>query len=221
MIDLIRLAIGSISLSYAAYSDYKSREVKDIPWIIMGISGIALLFFYDLKMAFFSMAIFFPITIIMLLLIEFSLMGGADVKAMWGVMLLCPLPPEFFIFPLIKSPLFVFPLTILINSLIMVLPIPFAFFFLNAIKKNFEFPQCFLGYKMRANEVVTKNKFVWSLEKDGKKRIFPVKDFDFKKFGEEELWVSPHLPLLVFVFFGYIVSFIFGDILFFLLSLFQ
>ncbi|HEC88094.1 MAG TPA: hypothetical protein ENI52_02125 [Thermoplasmata archaeon] len=216
MIDLIRFAIGSIALSYAGYSDYKSREIEDIPWIIMGITGIALLFFYDLKMAFFSMAIFSPITILM-----FLFMGGADVKAMWGIMLLCPLPPEFFIFPIIKSPLFVFPLTILINSLIIVLPLPFAFFFLNIFKKNFEFPQCFLGYKMRANEVVTKNKFVWSMEKDGKKRILPVKDFDFERAGEREIWVTPRLPLLVFVFFGYIVSFIFGDILFFLLSFFQ
>ena len=214
MIDLIKFVVGSVALSYGAYSDYKLREIKDIPWIIMALSGLFLLFFYDLKMAFFSMAIFFPVTLPMLFL-----MGGADVKAMWAIMLLCPLPPEFFIFPLIKSPLFIFPLTILINSLIIVIPIPFAFFFLNASKKNFEFPQCFLGYKMRVSKIITENKFVWSMEKNGKKKIMPVKDFDFEKAGEREIWVTPRLPLIVFIFFGYIVSFIFGDILFFLLSL--
>lgn len=214
MIDLIRFIIGSIALSYGAYHDYKSREIEDVPWIIMIISGLILLFFYDLKMALFSMAVFFPVTIPMLFL-----MGGADAKAMWGIMLLCPLPPEFFIFPLIKPPLFIFPLTILINSLIMVIPIPFAFFFLNVSRKNFEFPQCLLGYKMKTSEIMAKNKFVWSMEKNGSKKILPVKDFDFEKAGEREIWVTPRLPLIVFIFFGYILSFIFGDILFFLFSL--
>ena len=37
--SLLRLCIGSCLLVYASYSDVKTREVSDLVWILMGVSG--------------------------------------------------------------------------------------------------------------------------------------------------------------------------------------
>ena len=213
MIDLLRLLTGFAILSYAAYSDLKYREASNKLWILMGIIGLALLIMEKPDATtFISIAISFPLAF----LLYFFGMGGADVKAMWGIALLSPLPPKISLFP---SPIFIFPLTVLINSLFLFIPLPFILLFYNAYKKNLEFPYCMFGYKIKAREA--KNKFVWSMEKDGKKSIVPVKNFNFDEVADKEIWVTPKLPFLVFIFVGFVISFIFGDILFFLLSLFQ
>ena len=214
MIDLFRFAVGIAILSYAAYSDFKYREASDKLWLIMGGIGILLLAIEgtDLQKVAISIAVSFPLA----LLLYFFGMGGADVKAMWGIALLSPLPPNFSYF---VSPIFIFPLTVLINSLLLIVFLPIVFLFYNAKRKNLEFPYCLFGYKMKGSEA--KNKFVWSMEKEGKKGIMPVKDFDFEKVGNREIWVTPKIPFLIFIFAGYIISFIFGDVLFFLLFLFQ
>jgi|Deesub1362A_J573_1020465.scaffolds.fasta_scaffold01078_14 preflagellin peptidase FlaK len=213
-IDLLRLLTGFAILSYAAYSDLKYREASNKLWILMGSIGLIFLAMErpEVTLVFISIAVSFPLAF----LLYFFGMGGADVKAMWGIALLSPLPPKISFFP---SPIFIFPLTVLINSLFLFIPLPFILLFYNAYKKNLEFPYCLFGYKIKAEKA--KNKFVWSMEKNGKKSIVPVKNFNFDEVADKEIWVTPKLPFLVFIFAGYVISFVFGDILFFLLSLFQ
>ena len=215
-LDAIKFAIGVAILSIASYTDIRRREADDKLWLVMGSIGIFLLFFsnYDLIKTAISIAFSIPFSFL-LYLFEF---GGADVKAMWAIALLSPLPPKFYQFPLFSSPIFIFPLTVLLNSLLLFLPLPLIFFFYNLYKKNIEFPYCFFGYKMKANDA--KNKFVWSMEVDGKKKITPVKNFDFDKAGNKEIWVTPKFPFLVFILVGFVISFIIGDLLFAFLSLF-
>ncbi|HHF56691.1 MAG TPA: A24 family peptidase [Thermoplasmatales archaeon] len=214
MIDLIRLFVGIAILGYAAYTDIKIREASNKLWLVMGSIGIILLLIEkpNATLIAISMAVTIPFSFMLYL---FG-MGGADVKAMWAIALLAPLPPSTAYY---SPPFFIFPLTVLINSLLLIVFLPVFFLFYNVRKGDLEFPYCLFGYKMRAMEA--KNKFVWSMEQNGKKSIMPVKDFDFEAAGNKKIWVTPKLPFLVFIFAGYIISFIFGDILFFLLSLFQ
>ena len=218
LINVTRFIIGLSILSYGAYTDLKTREASNKLWLLMGIMGAVLLTVErpDAAETLTSIAISFPLA---LLLYIFG-MGGADVKAMWGIALLSPLPPSFYSLPLSPSPIFIFPLTVLINSLFVIIPLPLAFLIYNALKGDVEFPQCLFGYKMDANKA--KNSFVWSMEReDGRKGIMPVKNFDFDSAGNKRLWVTPQMPFLVFITVGFIISFIFGDILFSLLSLLQ
>ncbi len=213
--DIIRFGVGVAILSYASYTDLKYREASNKLWLIMGMIGAILLLCNFNNLALISIAISFPIAF----LLYFFGMGGADVKAMWGIAVLSPLPPNIYGLPIFKPIIFVFPLIILINSLLLFIPLPFLFFFYNALEGNIEFPYCFFGYKMKAS--IAKNRFVWSMEKNGKKSIAPIKDFDFESAGDKEIWVTPKMPFLLFLFIGYIISFIFGDILFAFLSFLQ
>ncbi len=214
MIDIIRLIVGATILGYAAYTDIKTREASNKLWLIMGSIGLVLLVIEqpDAFAVAISMAVIIPFSFLLYL---FG-MGGADVKAMWAIAVLAPLPPSIAFFP---PPFFIFPLTVLINSLLLIVFLPIFFLLYNAKRGELEFPYCLFGYKMKAVEA--KNKFVWSMEDKGRKSIIPVKDFDFEAEGERRIWVTPKLPFLVFIFAGYILSFVFGDVLFFLLSLFQ
>ncbi|MCD6480950.1 MAG: prepilin peptidase [Thermoplasmata archaeon] len=214
-IDAVRFVIGLCLLSYAAYTDLKTREASDKIWLIMGIAGIILLLIErpDVMQTAISIAIAFPLA---LLLYVFG-MGGADVKAMWSIALLSPLQPSFYGFPFFSSPIFVFPLTFLINSLLLVAFLPLFFLLYNATKKDISFPQCLFGYRMEAEKA--KKTFVWSMERnDGSRGIMPVKDFNFEKAGNRKIWVTPQMPFLLFMSLGFFISYVFGDILFFLLS---
>ncbi|MBC7081613.1 MAG: prepilin peptidase [Thermoplasmatales archaeon] len=208
-IEIARLVIGAIILAYASYTDIKTREASNLLWISMAVIGFIFLFSYK-SYDFFKIIFSILISFLVGILLYFSGMGGADVKAIWAISLLRPVSDEIF---------FIFPISVLINSLFLVLPLPLIFFVYNILNKNFEFPYCLFGYKMRAN--VAKNSFVWAMEKNGKKSINPQKDVDLSLLGEKEIWVTPQLPFLLFIFFGYITSFIFGNFLFLIFSFFK
>ncbi len=216
-LDLARFIVGISLLSYAAYTDLKTREASNKIWLLMGLLGILFLIFEqpDAMKTAISIAVSIPLA---LLLYVFG-MGGADVKAMWAVTLLSPLPPSFYGLPYFVSPMFIFPLTFLINSLLLVSFLPLAFFLYNSKRGDISFPQCLFGYRMEVEKA--KKSFVWSMEKeDGSKGIMPVKNFDFDSAGSsKKIWVTPKMPFLVFMAFGFLLSFTFGDILFFILSL--
>jgi len=212
--EVVRFLIGAAILAYAAYSDVKHREARDILWVAMGAIGVVLLVVErpDTTTTLVSMAISFPFAFLLYIVG----MGGADVKALWAITLLIPLPPHSM--PFFPPLIFVFPLVVLLNSLILIVFLPPIYLIYNAYRRDCEFPYCLFGYRMKAN--LAKHKFVWSMEKEGKKRIMPFKDCDMETMGEREIWVTPQLPFLVFIFAGFVLSFLFGDILFFVFSLF-
>ncbi|KAA0002781.1 MAG: hypothetical protein FE044_02480 [Thermoplasmata archaeon] len=209
--DIIKFAIAFPLLLYAAYSDIKKREADNWIWIFIGVAGAFFLFF---NKNYFLEAISIAISIPIAFLLYIFGMGGADAKAIMAIALLNPLPPSITIF---HSPQFVFPLTVLINSLLLILPMPIIFLIYNAIRRDIEMPYAFFGYRMEAS--VAKNKFVWPMEKDGRKTIFPVKNADFDSY-KGRIWVTPKLPFLLFILIGYVISCLFGDILFAFVSFF-
>ncbi len=158
------------------------------------------------------------------------LKGGADAKALMALAVLVPFYPEFFGFPLIESSaqineamsiLFPFALMVLMNSAILVLFVPLVFLAINARRRNLEFPQCLLGYKASLNKFP---EHTWLMERveEGQVRIvlFPRRGRDtesevraLKDLGKEEAWATLQIPFMVPIFFGFIVSFLAGNLI--------
>ncbi len=229
LLDIFRLFVGSIILLYASYTDIKTRKASNILWIIMGSVGVFLLIIQYFTVGFDKIfyLLFIPIMII-LIYVFFQLRlisGGADAKAIMALAILVPLEPSIIEFPLWSS-FMPFSLVVFTNSLLLCLLIPLSLFLLNIIRRNIEFPYCFLGYRLSIGKA--KKKFVWPLEKivDGKRKFSYIpKGFDidndleiFEKNGIEEIWVTPKTPFMVPLLIGFICSFVLGDILFYFMS---
>ncbi len=218
MEEEIKFLIGFSLLLYASYKDWKEREISNWVWVFMAIAGILFLSFdiiyanVDLMKVLISITISFVLAFALLL---FG-MGGADSKALLTLAVLFPLPPSFSI---IHSPIFVFPLTILVNSLLFIIPLPLVFLLYNVVKKEFEFPYALFGYKMSSS--MAEKKHVWSMEDENSKSIMPKKEVDFSIFNGRKIWVTPQLPFIIFITAGYFVACVFGDILTFVITLFQ
>jgi len=223
--DIIRIIIGVTILSYATFTDIKTRLASNILWVIMGSIGIIFIIIQFLTIGFDDLfqLVFIPI-IIILMFVFFQLrllFGGADAKAIMALAILLPIQPSIFNFPLWNNSIMPYSWSIFTNALVLFLIIPISLFFYNLINRNIEFPHLFMGYKMNIDQA--KKSFVWPLEriKNGQRKLsYMPKDFDtskefelFKKKGIEEIWVTPKVPFMIPLLAGFIVSFIFGDIL--------
>ena len=186
LLCIVRLIVGTVILSYASYTDIKTRKASNFLWVIMGVIGTVLLILHFFMVGFgdkIFYLVFIPIMIaFMYILFRLRLIfGGADAKAIMALSILVPLEPEIMGFPLWKS-FMPFPWVIFSNSLLMFLIIPLGLLIFNLTKRNVEFPYCFLGYRMNVEKA--KKKFVWPLEKikNGKRRFSYIpKDFDASK----------------------------------------
>ena len=225
LLDISRLVVGVLVLSYASYTDIKTRRAPNILWIIMGVLGavflIANYFLMDLSGQMFYL-LFIPIMIVLMyVLFQLGIIfGGADAKAIMALAILVPFTPIIYQFPLTYS-LMPTSWVIFSNSVVIFLLLPLSLFIYNLIKGNRMFPQAFLGYKMPL--VKAKEKFVWPLEriKDGKRKftyrpsnineaeVYAV----FEKAGIVEIWVTPKVPFMIPLLAGFITTFIVGDIL--------
>ena len=232
ILDTIRLITGITILFYASYTDIKTRRASNILWILMGIIGTILLviqfFTTGFENLYYLLSIPLMIGLVYALYQLRLIFGGADAKALMAISILVPIEPAIGQIPLWKGGIMPFSWSIFFNSLIIFLFIPISIFIFNITKKNIHFPYSFLGYKMNVQKA--KEKFVWPLEKlvDGKRKfMYMPKDFDaqeelaeFEKNNITEIWVTPKIPFMVPLTFGFIFAFIFGDILFYLLNLF-
>ncbi|MCJ7571441.1 MAG: prepilin peptidase [Candidatus Thermoplasmatota archaeon] len=232
LLDVVRFIVGVIILSYASYTDIKTRRASDILWIIMSVIGAILLLIQYLTIGFenIMILIFIPIMIgFVYLLFQMRLLfGGADAKAIMAITILLPLQPTIYHFPIWEGSFMPASWTVFVNSLIIFLFIPIFLLIYNLTQRNIKLPHALLGYKMKLQKA--KEKFVWPLEKiqDGKtKLIIRPKEFDtkeeyneFEKQGITEIWVTPKIPFMIPLLLGFICTFIFGDILYTIMSLF-
>ncbi len=232
MLYIIRFIIGIIILTYASYTDIKTRRASDILWIIMSSIGAILLLTQYLTIGFenIMILIFIPIMIgfIYILFQMRLLFGGADAKAIMALTILLPLQPNIYDLPIWGQSFMPASWTVFVNSLIIFLFIPIFLLIYNLIQRNIKLPHALLGYKMKLQKA--KEKYVWPLEKiqDGKtKLIIRPKEFDtkeeyneFEKQGITEIWVTPKIPFMIPLLLGFICTFIFGDILYTIMNLF-
>ena len=232
ILDIVRLIVGIIILSYASYTDIKTRIASNKLWIIMSLIGIILLITQYLTIGFenIMILIFIPIMIgFVYLLFQLRLLfGGADAKAIMAITILLPFQPKIYQLPLWEQSFMPASWTVFVDSLIIFLFIPIFLLIYNLTQKNIKLPHALLGYKMKIQ--TAKEKFVWPLEKihEGKtKLIIRPKEFDtqeeyneFEKQGITEIWVTPKIPFMIPLLLGFIFTFIFGDILYSIMNLF-
>jgi preflagellin peptidase FlaK len=226
LLDSIRLITGIVLLSYASYTDIKTRRAANILWIIMAVIGSVLLVIQYAVVGFSNIwyLVFIPIMIaLMYLFFQMRLLfGGADAKALMALAILVPLQPALLgeQLPLWKS-FMPGSWIIFANATILFLFIPISLLIFNIGKRNLQFPHCLLGYKISLEKA--KQKFVWPLEKikDGNRRLmYMPKKFDvdedlaeFEKLGITEIWVTPKIPFMIPLLAGFLVTFFLGDLL--------
>lgn len=226
VLNLIRLITGAILLTYASYTDVKTRRAANRLWIIMAIIGAVLLLIQYLDGGFPNIwyLVFIPIMIaLMYLFFQMRLLfGGADAKALMALAILVPIQPTMLgeQLPLWKS-FMPGSWIIFANATILFLLIPLSLLVYNIGKRNVKFPHSLLGYVITVEKA--KQKFVWPLEKikDGKRRLmYMPKNFDideelaeFEKQGITEIWVTPKIPFMIPLLIGFLVSFFLGDLL--------
>ena len=234
-LNIIRLITGVVILSYASYTDIKTRKAANILWVIIGGIGVALLIIQALTIGFENLyyLLFIPIMIGLIYgFYQFRLIfGGADAKALMSLSILVPVYPTISQFPILTSgmpPIMPAPWIIFSNSVIIFLVIPLSLLIYNLIKRDVAFPHVFLGYTMSVADA--KETFVWPLERivDGKRKfVYMPKDFDtdkeleeFEKLNIKKIWVTPKIPFMIPLLLGFIITFLIGDLLFSFMRLF-
>ena len=153
--------------------------------------------------------------------------GGADAKAIVVLAVLFPFYPEI---PGITfwggdpamlefmEVFFPFTFVILLNAAILSLILPVYYVLKNLKNGDLEFPLMFFGYKHKVDEI--EESFVWPMEyyvgDKRKVKLFPrgMTDDKLDSLKEKDLekaWVTPKIPFLVFIFLGYLISYIIGN----------
>ncbi|MEM3736663.1 MAG: prepilin peptidase [Candidatus Bathyarchaeia archaeon] len=249
IVDVVKLSVGLTFLMWASYHDLKAREVPNTVWSVFLPTAAGLTVFESytlgspteinlLKLASAGASIGLFVAISYL-----GFYGGADSKALTGLALLFPLPPAS-LNPPLGYVIIVFPLVIFFNSLLISLAaIPYVVFS-NLRWRHKTSIGLFDGYrkesllrkaaaialckKIRSVEVkpydmLAEEPHSDSCDSQRKLVLFRRVDESYQLPRAEEIpqyvFVSAALPMLVFITLGFLTSLIFGDILFWLITL--
>jgi archaeal preflagellin peptidase FlaK len=126
ILDGIRIFLCLSFLIYASWSDYKTREVSNKVWVILGPAALALTGFQFIlfssqpiqHLTIYILA--FAITSILAIVIFYvGGFGGADAKALMCIALALPIYPNNLLTEPIEFVLPLFPITIFTNSVIL------------------------------------------------------------------------------------------------------
>jgi preflagellin peptidase FlaK len=124
--DATRTGLVVLFFLYASWSDYKSREVSDRVWMILGPASLALtlaeLLLYDPSL-FVSYGICFGLTAVFAIILFYAGgFGGADAKALMCLALALPFYPQDLVSPAAGQPSPIsqtfFPITVFSNSVL-------------------------------------------------------------------------------------------------------
>lgn len=240
-------------LIYASWNDYKTREVSNKVWIILGPSALALTAFQFVVIAtelLLTFVLSFVVTSALALLVFYAGgFGGADAKALICISLALPVYPSYLLHQ--PSGLFspLFPLTIFTNSVVLGSFSVFYALFRNLLwtarKREGLFQgleteslgrkilALLSGYKIQVSKLRSGHMFPLEdvqVNNEGKKE---VKLLVFPKDEEREeivnrllenvktertdgktdgwVWVTPGLPLLIFITAGLVIALVYGD----------
>ncbi len=219
-VDSIRVVLALSMLGYATYSDLKNREISDFLWVIFGGTAVVLVFFAsDMMHLLTNVGVSLIIAPVVFVIWRLGFFGGADA---FGLVVLAALVPEFSI-----SNGLITPFTVLTNSVVLsIIPIFFnisrnlislakhenIFDGLENETKRNKILALFLGYKAK------NPKFSFSIEKhDGVNRRldFSLKNADNAEFcSSQDTWVTPGIPYMIYITFGFVIQLVYGDIIF-------
>jgi preflagellin peptidase FlaK len=238
-LDLARTALALGMLGYGSYRDLKTREVHDLLWVVSGAVALVLdiyeLFMGTLGLTQLLYAVGF-IAAVGLALWFFRLMGEADIFAFVVLVLIQPMAPTYLGTAWGWTPIF-FPFTLLFNTALAGVITPMVTLINNCVARlrgvnlferaeGVSVPRrlalLFTARYVRV-ESIRGPPFEYPLEGSGGIRVRPdiwddeaaEKAFnELKEKGYERTWVSSTLPYIVFMTTGYLLSVVFGDIIF-------
>jgi len=228
-VEYTRVAASLVMLCYGSYSDLRTREVANKLWLLFGALGVVLNvvdFVFlgratsDLIQLGISVGLTWPIAVG---LFYAGLYGGADAKALMVLALLVPTASwGTYLHPFT-------PLMVLTNGVFCSLVVPVVFFLYNLSKilrgekifRGFEgepiWKKIVASFLGRRIDDIGNRKFLLSLEKteDG------VRKFSFSLLTAEEdelieakdMWITPGIPLIVFLTAGFLIAIGYGDLL--------
>ncbi len=236
MITLLKIAVIAVALALASIQDVKTREIDDrVWWAAIPIGGI-------LTAAEVIVTPGYPLvvagaSIALSLLLAFGvyyigLYGGADAKALAAIAVTMPLPVAGVVGG--GSPFY--PLTVLGNALLLSLSLIPACMLKNLIwvargGRLFHGVRAsplqragafFTGFKVTPKTAMSVHfNLIERVSNPGGERYLKlfnkVEEVDEPKVigeGIGHVWVTPAIPMIIFIFAGFLVSFLTGDILF-------
>ncbi|MGI0027216.1 MAG: A24 family peptidase C-terminal domain-containing protein [Nitrosopumilaceae archaeon] len=215
----LRILLALIMLAIASVYDIWKRGINDILWIAFGIVSVILIFFEpETLLALKGIGISLIIAPIALVIWRVGMFGGADAL---GLIVLAALAPHATF-----SQNLITPLTTLTNAAIL----STAPIFLNLIRNSIAILQhqdIFLGFEeTKLNKIIAmflgyraKNpKYSFSIEKtegNHKKLDFSLRNVESAEFvNDQNTWVTPGIPYMIYITAGFVVQIIFGDIIF-------
>ncbi|KAB1187164.1 MULTISPECIES: A24 family peptidase [Haloferax] len=167
--DLLRLVVVPV-LAWTAWRDIRTRRVPNVVWYPLAALGLALLawelfghlpvetVFDRLYLIRVGVSVFFVIPLSYLFW-RLGGFGGADAKALMVFAILLPTFPSYtvgeLVFPLERTALGVFSMTILTNTVIVGLAYPLLLAARNLAAGEFEFPLSFVGRRVTVPSLAT------------------------------------------------------------------
>jgi preflagellin peptidase FlaK len=239
-INLSRILFAMAFLIYASYKDVKTRRVENKVWLFMSICGLGFLTIHLLLgggIQWYQLIAIPAMIVLIYVLYQFrAIYGGADAKALMALAILTPVYPRIYeVLPLVDlgyaestiEAMFPFMLVVLLNSVLIFLSVPIYLALLNVYRREFAFPQAFVGIKIPIEDV--NKKYVWLMEKveEGRRIIvlFPKKNRQedvaaLKEMGVGRVWVTPKIPFMIPLTVGFILSVVVGNLIFFIMWVF-
>lgn len=217
-ISTLRILFSLIMLVIASFIDIRKREVPDMLWIVFGAAAAVMVFFEDnILESLIIIAFSMIIAPFVLLIWRFGFFGGADAICIIVLAGLAPLAT--------LSTGVVTPFTTFSNAaLFMILLVA-----INLVRNIFAIlnhENIFYGFKeSKYRKIIavffgfrSKNpKFSFSIERiEGNHKKF---DFSFHHADTEPFcnslntWVTPGVPLILFITIGFVIQILFGDII--------
>ena len=245
---IFSVVVGSLILLYACYSDLKSRRVANEVWLLMIAVGIPIAIYnvYLSGMPFlirFGFSFLFTF-LLAYLFFYLGLFGGADAKALIGIAILIPMNPLNA--SLLVDPL-PFAITTLFNAAIISLIVPPALFLYNLrhlrskrLSENLNL--AFIGYTVRidalaeathkhlralhvyeggdeeAESGTVKRKFVFGGRDLDEDMVEQLKTYRAQGTIDEDVWVTPELPYMLFITAGFFIALFYGNLILFILT---
>lgn len=235
------MAVGAAIFTYAVVSDLKFRRVPNRTWIGPIAAGIAMDVPAALEggAPFLRSAVLSAGVIIPLALAIYHLpgsgFGGADAKALIAFSILFPEWPIWGSAPISQSlatglavfaaPSGIFTLGILYNALLLSLFVPLALVLWN-LRRRSRSKYMWVGYPVRVSRLDPARMKILGPIEGGPEPAGVLKKFRGRRITEEvlrglnaqpgpggEVWVTPLLPFMVSLAFGYGVALVFGNLL--------
>ncbi|MCC6027294.1 MAG: prepilin peptidase [Archaeoglobus sp.] len=226
--EILKIFLVSIFLLYACHLDIKTRTVPNKVWkaMLALISPfLAYQVYHYLNFPFLLISSFAGVIFMVFLsylLYAMNAYGGADAKALMCLSIAFPFYPELSPF-LLNRGIGVFSFSVLANSVIFAPFIMVAILFRNLLTEGFKgffkHPIYYVaGYRIPVEKIGFHNLFEFVDENGKLRRVRRAVESDrekilrLKKAGIEKVWVTPALPFIVFITFGFFVAIFFGDL---------